>query len=229
MPAVETSCDGAIRWLNKMEPLTVQHWRAVPLTVVLIALCVLGFLLVYLNAPISWVGALTYSSFEVDGQNLRFVSHQGQYWRLLTPVFLHFGWLHIAFNSLWLWELGGKVEIRLGPGMLALLVVVVGVGSNTAQFLYGGAALFGGMSGVVYGLLGYCWVLGRLEPRLGLVIPQGIVIFMLIWLVFGMVMPTQQLGFGSIANGAHVGGLVLGCLAGLVSYAVRRLSRQGPS
>jgi GlpG protein len=209
-----------------MERVTVQQWRAVPLTVVLIALSVLGFMLVYLHAPVTWVGALTYSSFEVDGQNIRFVAHKGQYWRLLTPVFLHFGWLHIAFNSLWLWELGGKVEARMGSWMLALLVVVVGVGSNTTQFLYTGPALFGGMSGVVYGLLGYCWVLGRLEPRLELVIPQAIVLFMLIWLVFGMVMPTQQLGFGSIANGAHLGGLVLGCVAALVSYAVRRFSPQ---
>ena len=208
-----------------MEPLTVQQWRAVPLTVVLIALSVLGFLLVYLNAPLSWVSVLTFSDFNVDGRNIRFVTHQGQYWRLLTPVFLHFGWLHIAFNSLWLWELGGKLELRLGSGMLALLVLIVGIGSNTAQFLYSGPSLFGGMSGVVYGLLGYCWVLGALEPQLGLVLPRGIVWFMLIWLVFGLVTPTQMLGFGSIANGAHVGGLLLGCVAGLVSYAVRRFSR----
>ncbi|MCZ6830832.1 MAG: rhomboid family intramembrane serine protease [Gammaproteobacteria bacterium] len=207
-----------------MEPLTVRQWRAVPLTLALIALSVLGFLLVYLHAPLSWVSALTFSDFESDGRNIRFVAHQGQYWRLLTPVFLHFSWLHIAFNSLWLWELGGKLELRLGSGMLVLLVIVIGIGSNAAQFLYSGPSLFGGMSGVVYGLLGYCWVLGALEPRLGLVLPQGIIWFMLLWLMFGLVMPTQMLGFGSIANGAHLGGLLLGCVAGLVSSAVRRFS-----
>ena len=145
-----------------MEPLTTLHWRAVPLTMSLIGLSVLGFLLVYLNAPLSWLSALTFSDFDVIGQQIRFVAHEGQYWRLLTPVFIHFGWLHIAFNSLWMWELGGKLELRLGSAMLGLLVVITGTGSNIAQFLYTGPSLFGGMSGVVYGLLGYCWVLGRL-------------------------------------------------------------------
>jgi GlpG protein len=207
-----------------MEPLTLQQWRAVPLTTALIALSVLGFLLIYLHAPLSWVSVLTFSDFDVVGNGIRFVPHDGQYWRLLTPVFLHFGWLHIAFNSLWLWELGGKLELRLGSGMLGLLVVVVGVGSNITQYLYSGPSLFGGMSGVVYGLLGYKLVLGSLEPRLGMVLPRGIVIFMLLWLLLGFVVPTESLGFGSIANGAHLGGLLLGAAAGVVSFAVRRLS-----
>jgi GlpG protein len=209
-----------------MQPLTIQQWRAVPLTVALIALSVLGFLLFYMSAPLSWIGALTYTAFELDGGSVRFVETSGQPWRLLTPIFLHSGWLHIAFNCLWLWELGGKLELRLGRGMLLLLVVVVAVGSNTAQYLYQGPSLFGGMSGVVYGLLGYIWVLGTLDPRLGLVIPRGILIFMLLWLVFGMVLPTQSLGFGSIANGAHIGGLALGCIGGLVSFTVRYFSKQ---
>ena len=207
-----------------IELLTVQRWRTVPLTVALIALSVLGFLLVYLHAPLSWVSVLTFSDFNADDRGIRFVAHQGQYWRWLTPVFLHFGWLHIGFNSLWLWELGGNVELRLGSGMLLLLVIVTAIGSNTTQFLYTGPSLFGGMSGVIYGLLGYCWVLGSLEPRVGLALPPGIIWFMLLWMVFCMLLPTESLGFGSIANGAHLGGLLLGCVAGLVSYAVRRIS-----
>ena len=118
-----------------MEPLTIALWRAVPLTLALIILSVLGFLLVYLHAPMSWISVLTFSDFVVDGRHVRFVSHEGQYWRLITPVFLHFGWLHIAFNSLWLWELGGKLELRLGTGMLAVLVLVTGIGSNITQYL----------------------------------------------------------------------------------------------
>ena len=199
-----------------MEPLTVQQWRAVPLTVVLIALSVLGFLLVYLNAPLSWVSVLTFSDFNVDGRNIRFVTHQGQYWRLLTPVFLHFGWLHIAFNSLWLWELGALIEQRLGSRFLLLLGVGSGMGSNIAQYLYTGPSLFGGMSGVVYALLGFCWVYNSLLPQRGLGVPRGIVAFMIGWLVFCMLGATEMLGFGSIANAAHVGGLLLGCLIAAV-------------
>ena len=77
----------------------------------------------------------------------------GQYWRLVTPVFLHFGWLHIAFNCLWLWELGGRVERVMGHVNMLLLFLAIAVVSNVCQFVFGGAGLFGGMSGVVYGLM----------------------------------------------------------------------------
>ena len=193
-----------------------QALRAAPVTLALILLSIAGFLLLYLNAPVSWVAQLTFVDFRIVGGELIFRPFNDQYWRLLTPIFIHFGWLHITFNSLWLWELGALIEQRMGSVLLLLLVLGSGVGSNIAQYLYTGPSLFGGMSGVVYALLGFCWVYNILLPQRGLGVPRGIVAFMIGWLVFCMVGATEMLGFGSIANAAHVGGLVLGCLCALL-------------
>ena len=198
-----------------MEPLHIANWRSVPLTLTLIGLSCLGFLLVYLLPGL--VGALTFTAFEIRDDQLRFVANGGQYWRLLTPIFLHFGWLHIAFNCLWMWQLGGKLEQQFGSLMLGLLVVVIGIGSNVCQFLWSGSVPFGGMSGVIYGLLGYCIVAQRLFPGFAIALPPPIIWFMLGWLLFGMLAPTQVLGFGSVANGAHLGGFIFGIVAALVA------------
>ncbi len=140
----------------------------------------------------------------------------GDFWRLLTPVFLHFGLAHIVFNMLWLWQLGGPLERRLGSPGLLTLIVVVGVLSNLAQYFFKPESLFGGMSGVVYALLGYFWMQGRFNPRFGMALRQPIVIMMLIWFVvcwLGVV--------GNIANMAHTAGLILGVVWGFISAYVR--------
>lgn len=133
----------------------------------------------------------------------------GQLWRLLTPVFIHFTFAHIFFNLLWLLDLGTMMEKCLSPWRLLLFVVIVGIGSNLAQYLVSGP-VFGGMSGVIYGLLGYAWQRGRLDPASGFILQRSTVIMMLIWLVIcytGLV--------GNIANTAHTAGLILGILWGL--------------
>ncbi len=205
-----------------MVPMTIDHWRRVPATLVILACGLAGFL-VYLGGFEELLARLTFTDFRIRGQHIVFISAPGEYWRFLTPIFLHFGWLHIVFNSLWTWELGGKLELTLGPWVLALLVVVIGVGSNSVQYYYGGPSLFGGLSGVVFGLLGFNLVYGRLQRVPLLALSNGLVIFMIGWLVFCMIGPTEALGFGSIANAAHLSGLVLGCLFGLLAWGIKRL------
>lgn len=140
----------------------------------------------------------------------------GQLWRLITPIFLHFAWFHLAFNGIWMWQLGSIIEQRLGPWDLAALVVVIGVGSNVAQFLSTGP-LFGGLSGVVYGLLGYFWVQGRFNPRFGLVLNNIVVYLMLGWFILCWIGIIPN-----VANWAHTAGLGLGMAAAWVSYKLGR-------
>lgn len=147
---------------------------------------------------------------------------QGQVWRLLTPIFIHFGFLHIIFNMLWLKDLGTVIENRLGWKIFLAQVFVMGVASNVAQFLVSGP-LFGGMSGVVYGLLGFLWIRGHFDPRLGLRLNQGIVVMMLVWLGIGYVgalFPSASI-ISNMANTAHTVGLFSGMAWGYLS-AMRR-------
>ena len=135
----------------------------------------------------------------------------GQLWRLLTPIFLHFSLWHILFNMLWLYSLGNQLEQRDSSRHLLLFVVVSGVLSNVAQYLIAGPG-FGGFSGVVYGLLGYIWMQGRFNPRSGYVIDNFTIFFMITWMILGIIGV-----LGNVANSAHVFGLVTGLVWGLIA------------
>ncbi|SDL08928.1 GlpG protein [Franzmannia pantelleriensis] len=137
----------------------------------------------------------------------------GQVWRLLSPAFLHFGWMHLIFNMLWLWYFGRQVESLQGSRQILMLVLVSGIGANLAQYATG-TVLFGGMSGVDYALLGYVWLMSRRAPHSGFFVPQMLVVFMLGWMVFTMTGFAGTVGFGNVANEAHIGGLAVGLLLG---------------
>jgi len=193
-----------------------------PVTLALILLSIGGFLM-YLYTPMNWLNALSFSSSQVSDNQGLFQAIDGQYWRLITPAFLHFGWLHIVFNCLWLWDLGRRVEQVMGHLNMFMLFLVIAVVSNTSQFEFGGGGLFGGMSGVVYGLLGFSWVAPQLQPAWPIQPPKAIMIFMVGWLVVCMSGMVEVLGFGAIANAAHLGGLLCGAVVGAVFAGFSRL------
>jgi GlpG protein len=137
----------------------------------------------------------------------------GQVWRLLSPAFLHFGWMHLIFNMMWLWYFGRQVEVLHGSPRMLMLLLTAGIGANLAQYATG-TVLFGGMSGVDFALLGYVWLMSRRALRSGFFVPQMLVVFMLGWMLFTMTDLAGIVGFGNVANEAHLGGLVVGLLLG---------------
>jgi GlpG protein len=141
----------------------------------------------------------------------------GEVWRLMTPIFVHFGPLHILFNMMWLWDLGRALEVLRGRWFLALFVAATGIASNVAQYAIAQSPYFGGMSGVLYALLGYFWMQGRFNPAFGVALHRSTVVMMIGWYVLCW---TGLLG--PIANWAHTGGLILGVAWGI---ADRRPSR----
>lgn len=143
----------------------------------------------------------------------------GQVWRLLTPDFLHFSWTHIIFNSVMLWFLGSQIEWFDGRGRLLTLFLVTSIFSNGLQYLVSGP-LFGGLSGVVYGIMGYCWLSQRKSPRFQF--PPALVTFAVAWMVIGFTPFTEMLGLGRMANEAHLGGFVSGLALALVLPVKRR-------
>ena len=193
-----------------------------PVTLALILLSIGGFLM-YLYTPMNWLNALSFSSSQVSDNQGLFQAIDGQYWRLITPAFLHFGWLHIVFNCLWLWDLGRRVEQVMGHLNMFMLFLVIAVVSNASQFEFGGGGLFGGMSGVVYGLLGFSWIAPQLQPAWPIQPPKAVMIFMVGWLVVCMSGMVEVLGFGAIANAAHLGGLLCGAVVGVVFAGFSRL------
>lgn len=175
-------------------------------------------------STISW---FSFMDFQRQGDYLYFTPlaktlGEGQWWRLFSPMLLHFSLMQLAFNAVLFWELGKRIELRQGGWALINLTLLCSLVSNLSQHFASGPGIFGGLSGVAYGLLGYVAVYQRLAPNPHYDIPKGFVVVALVWLVAGVSGVIGQLGFGQIANAAHVGGLLIGCLAGLLGGALAR-------
>ena len=118
----------------------------------------LTFYLTFLKADIA-NGFLSFSSFE----KTYFIDYE--FWRLISPIFIHFSVAHLAFNSLWVYILGTRIENLEGFKKLILLIIFSGSLSNFAESAASGAIIFGGLSGCVYGLLGYCYIKEFIQKR----------------------------------------------------------------
>jgi GlpG protein len=130
----------------------------------------------------------------------------GQLWRLITPIFIHLSILHILFNMLWFKDLGYLIEFKFGRKDLLTLIGISGVLSNLLQYCISGPQ-FGGMSGVLYAMLGYVWVYKKIHDEFDYALPARDITIMVGWLLMCL---TGLLG--PIANGAHAGGLFVGML-----------------
>lgn len=154
-----------------------------------------------------------WQSFDGRVQALMDTLGSGQVWRLITPDFLHFSVMHILFNAVMLWFLGSQVEWMDGKGRFVALFLITSLASNTLQYLVSGP-LFGGLSGVVYGVLGYCWLSQQRLPRFQF--PPALVTFALVWMIIGFTPLPVMLGIGRMANEAHLGGFLGGLLMALL-------------
>lgn len=179
-----------------------------PVTLILMLVSVGVFLLSKFGTDVS---SVAWAPITVHLRSGLYEIRHGEVWRLITPIFLHFGPLHILFNMFWLRDLGSMIEARQGPWMLVLLTVVIAAGSNFGQYLVSGPA-FGGMSGVVYGLIGYIWMRGKFDPGSGLFLHPSTVATALVWFVLCY---TNVLG--NVANTTHAVGLVMGVVWGYAS------------
>ncbi len=178
-----------------------QNFRRLPVTLSLIALSCLVSLVTWFGefiTPLSW---LYYNAELIT---------DGQIWRLITPIFLHFPamgiiFAHLAFNMIWLYQFGEMIERYDSSRFLLLLVIGSGIISNVAQAQFT-TGLFGGMSGVVYALLGYLFVSKKLNPYYPARIADNIAYF----LIGFMVLAAIGVFGNNIANTAHIVGFVVG-------------------
>lgn len=140
---------------------------------------------------------------------------QGEYWRFLTPIFLHGGFLHVAVNAYSLYAVGPDVEKMFGRVKFIIIYLVAGILGNVASFVFCPSVSVGA-SGAIFGLLGALLYLGiKYKEVISSSYVTNIVTMIVINLAYGFIHP-------GIDNYAHMGGLIGGYLSafcvGLGSY-----------
>jgi len=144
----------------------------------------------------------------------------GEWWRLVTSMFLHGSLLHLGMNMLFLWWIAAPVEEAVGRWRFALLYLAGGLGGAAGALLFGRYELFGttlatptvGASGALFGILGAAFVF---ERQRNYVLGGGALTIIVLNLVL-------SLSLSNISVGGHVGGLVAGALS---AVALSRLGR----
>lgn len=183
------------------------------MTPLLIAVSVIVFLAMLFNGAGLW-----HSQNGVQlawGANFGPATQDGQWWRLGSALFLHFGLLHISLNMFALWDAGQWVERMYGHIRFAVIYFAAGlVGNLLSLVIHAGHAVSGGASGAIFGLYGallsYLWLerqrIHRGEFR------------WLFWAAIGFSVATIIFGFlvPGIDNAAHIGGLTTGLLMGVL-------------
>ena len=163
----------------------------------------------------------------VDGQSLEVPQEPGPnpiWLTLLTSMFMHGGWLHLAGNMLFLWIFGDNVEHRIGHLPFLVFYLVVGVIASFAQILLRADSVIPtlGASGAISGVLGAYLVLFPANRvlvillRFPIWVPAIVVIGL--WIVFQVLSGLASLSAegGGVAYMAHIGGFAAGVLGGLV-------------
>jgi membrane associated rhomboid family serine protease len=172
------------------------------ITPVLIALNVLVYLVTAVQARSPMDNEL--SPLFLDGMLWSpSIAFEGEWWRLLTSGFLHFGPIHVAVNMFSLWILGRDVELLLGKARFTAVYFVSMLGGSVAVFAFDDPGIrTAGASGAIYGLLGAILV-AVLRLRLNPTQAVGIIVLNLI----------ISVSLPGISLLGHLGGLVVGALA----------------
>jgi membrane associated rhomboid family serine protease len=128
---------------------------------------------------------------------------QGEWWRLLTAAFLHYGPIHLGMNMLAVWWIGRPLEDALGPIRYLLLYLVSGLAGSAGALIANPNAVTVGASGAIFGILGAAIVLERQRTY---VLGGSAITLLVLNLAFTFAVP-------GISIGGHLGGLAGGALA----------------
>lgn len=144
------------------------------------------------------------------------VVEDGEYYRLFTSMFLHFGFEHLMNNMVTLVLIGWNLEIEIGKVKFLLIYIVSGLGGNVLsawyEFRAADYAVSAGASGAIFGIIGaLLYVALRNRGRIGEISGRGIVFMIIISLYYGF-------SSGNVDNMAHIGGLITGFLSGVLLY-----------
>ncbi|MBU9842461.1 rhomboid family intramembrane serine protease GlpG [Rahnella aceris] len=139
-----------------------------------------------------------------------------QLWRWFTPALMNFSFIALLINLAWWWYLASQIEMHLGSGKLFTVTLISALISGWGQSMVNGS-WFGGLSGVVYALMGYAWLTGQLKPESRLYVPGGLLVISLIFMFIG-----YATGGAAVSNAAHAFGLGLGLIMAFVDTRTPR-------
>jgi len=151
---------------------------------------------------------------------------QGEFWRVLTPIFLHSDIFHLFFNMIWLIVLGKQMEEKLGPMRYILFIEITGVFSNTLQYLMSGPN-FLGFSGVLCAMLMFIWMRQKRAAWEGYQLQSSTFTFIMVFIIamFGIQLVSffseifLQAAFSpGMGNTAHLSGAFAGALLGRMDF-----------
>lgn len=145
-----------------------------------------------------------------------YILERGEYWRLFTATFMHFGFGHLLNNMVMLFAAGQILERAIGKWKYLLIYLAAGIGGCTLSYLEmlhsGNYAVSAGASGSVFGIVGaLAWILvvhkGRYETLTG----KGMIGMIVLCLYYGV-------SEGNVDNWGHIGGLCMGFLLCIILY-----------
>ena len=187
--------------------------RHAPVTIALVVINILVFLADQLSPMYDDTGL---HRLMVLGAIIPALIQQGEYYRIVTSGFLHFGIQHIALNMYALTQAGMVVENLWGSGRYSVIYFVALIAGGIAAFetTIGSAVPTAGASGAIMGLFGAIFALGLKTPRLRRTLVG--------WALFPII-ATLAVGFTipGISNAGHIGGVIAGAIVGFALPAVR--------
>lgn len=165
------------------------------------------------STPLTEWGSVWGIAHYTDGSQAPAGIADGEYYRLITSMFLHYGLLHLAFNMWALWVLGRELEAALGPGRFLTLYLFSGLGGSVAAYVIMPGSQTAGASGAVFGLFAALFVVFRRLNR----DTSSIITVLVINLIFSF-------SVRGISWAGHIGGLLVGAaLAVALAYPPREL------
>lgn len=165
-----------------------------------------------LNGTGNWLyehGVLVATAIGSDGQPIGVA--EGEWWRLITATFLHYGLVHLGMNMLVLWIIGPPLEDYFGHARYLLVYVVAGLAGSAGALLWSPNALTVGASGAIWGIMGAALVL---EARRIYVFGGSALGLVVLNLAITFLIP-------GISIGGHIGGLIGGGLCALAFSSFR--------
>lgn len=140
----------------------------------------------------------------------------GEYYRLVSALFIHLDIIHLLFNMYALYLYGGYMADGYGGGAFLKAFFVTGIGSSLGVLWFGGVnVLTAGASGAIFGIVAYLYTQAILKRR----IDSGSLFPVVVWLVISNMMP-------GVSVIGHISGLVAGIVLGVIDYAMGRLRRE---